>query len=263
MGTVVASYRQLVRAYPTGGGDYEVASKNIGRSAGVDRGQRATRRLRHDGRGVGVIRRRQHHLGVPEPELRTRTDGGRVRRAARRGEPARHPRSRPRVRRADLPVHDRRLPDDRHRPRPAGRRIAAGGRERALRRTRPTRLRLARRSGAGLSGAARVLLRLHRADRGRGDRERRAGLPAAEGEERAEDVADDGHHRDLDVRRADRARLDRQGALRRQGLRPDRPAESGRLHHASPAHGHRPGRVIGVRRRRIRSGSSSSRPRPR
>jgi amino acid transporter len=32
---VVASYRQLVLAYPTGGGDYEVASKNIGRSAGV------------------------------------------------------------------------------------------------------------------------------------------------------------------------------------------------------------------------------------
>ena len=30
-----ASYRQLVRAYPTGGGDYEVATKNIGRSAGV------------------------------------------------------------------------------------------------------------------------------------------------------------------------------------------------------------------------------------
>ncbi len=35
MAAVVASYRQLVRAYPTGGGDYEVASKNIGRSAGV------------------------------------------------------------------------------------------------------------------------------------------------------------------------------------------------------------------------------------
>jgi len=32
---VVASYRQLVRAYPTGGGDYEVASRNIGRAAGV------------------------------------------------------------------------------------------------------------------------------------------------------------------------------------------------------------------------------------
>ncbi len=35
MGTVVASYRQLVRAYPTGGGDYEVATKNIGKAAGV------------------------------------------------------------------------------------------------------------------------------------------------------------------------------------------------------------------------------------
>src|SRR6059058_257507 len=32
---VVLSYRQLVRAYPTGGGDYEVASKNISRSAGI------------------------------------------------------------------------------------------------------------------------------------------------------------------------------------------------------------------------------------
>jgi amino acid transporter len=32
---VVASYRQLVVAYPTGGGDYEVATKNIGRPAGV------------------------------------------------------------------------------------------------------------------------------------------------------------------------------------------------------------------------------------
>jgi len=32
---VVLSYRQLVRAYPTGGGDYEVASKNLGRPAGV------------------------------------------------------------------------------------------------------------------------------------------------------------------------------------------------------------------------------------
>jgi amino acid transporter len=35
MAAVVASYRQLVRAYPTGGGDYEVATKNIGKSAGV------------------------------------------------------------------------------------------------------------------------------------------------------------------------------------------------------------------------------------
>ncbi len=33
--TVVASYRQTVHAYPSGGGDYEVATKNLGRNAGV------------------------------------------------------------------------------------------------------------------------------------------------------------------------------------------------------------------------------------
>ena len=33
--TVVASYRQNVRAYPSGGGDYEVATVNLGRTAGV------------------------------------------------------------------------------------------------------------------------------------------------------------------------------------------------------------------------------------
>ncbi|TQM57651.1 APC family permease [Klugiella xanthotipulae] len=32
---VVASYRQLIRAYPSGGGDYEVAHKNLGEKAGV------------------------------------------------------------------------------------------------------------------------------------------------------------------------------------------------------------------------------------
>jgi len=33
--TVVASYRQTVHAYPSGGGDYEVATENIGRPAGL------------------------------------------------------------------------------------------------------------------------------------------------------------------------------------------------------------------------------------
>ncbi|QIX26467.1 APC family permease [Nocardioides sp. JQ2195] len=32
---VVASYRQTVHAYPSGGGDYEVATENLGRTAGV------------------------------------------------------------------------------------------------------------------------------------------------------------------------------------------------------------------------------------
>src|SRR5690606_19756737 len=33
--TVVASYRQNVRAYPSGGGDYEVATVNLGRRSGL------------------------------------------------------------------------------------------------------------------------------------------------------------------------------------------------------------------------------------
>jgi amino acid transporter len=33
--TVVASYRQLVRAYPTGGGDFEVANRNLGATAAL------------------------------------------------------------------------------------------------------------------------------------------------------------------------------------------------------------------------------------
>ncbi|MQA94427.1 MAG: amino acid permease [Streptosporangiales bacterium] len=35
MFTVVASYRQTVHAYPSGGGDYEVATKNLGDNAGL------------------------------------------------------------------------------------------------------------------------------------------------------------------------------------------------------------------------------------
>ena len=35
MTAVVASYRQTVHAYPSGGGDYEVATVNLGRNAGI------------------------------------------------------------------------------------------------------------------------------------------------------------------------------------------------------------------------------------
>ena len=37
--TVVASYRQTVHAYPSGGGDYEVATVNLGANAGVTVGR--------------------------------------------------------------------------------------------------------------------------------------------------------------------------------------------------------------------------------
>ncbi|GAA4372427.1 APC family permease [Agromyces bauzanensis] len=35
LATVVLSYRQLIRAYPSGGGDYEVAHRNLGEKAGL------------------------------------------------------------------------------------------------------------------------------------------------------------------------------------------------------------------------------------
>ena len=43
---VVASYRQNVHAYPSGGGDYEVVTTNLGPARGRVRGQRPARRLR-------------------------------------------------------------------------------------------------------------------------------------------------------------------------------------------------------------------------
>ena len=35
MAAVIASYRQTVHAYPSGGGDYEVATVNLGQTAGT------------------------------------------------------------------------------------------------------------------------------------------------------------------------------------------------------------------------------------
>ena len=56
MAVVVASYRQNVHAYPSGGGDYEVATVNLGRGRRHDGRQRAARRLRpHRGR-VDLVR---------------------------------------------------------------------------------------------------------------------------------------------------------------------------------------------------------------
>ena len=57
MAAVVASYRQTVHAYPSGGGDYEVATVNLGSKAGTDGRQRAARRLRPDRRGVDLVGR--------------------------------------------------------------------------------------------------------------------------------------------------------------------------------------------------------------
>ena len=103
-----ASYRQVVHAYPSGGGDYEVAMKNHGQFAGARGGQRAAGRLRADRGGVGLLRHGQHHLGVPGPRPAPGADRARPGRAAGGGQPARCARVGQDVRRPDVPVRRRR-----------------------------------------------------------------------------------------------------------------------------------------------------------
>ena len=72
MAAVVASYRQNVHAYPSGGGDYEVATVNLGPDRRHDRRQRAARRLRADGGGVDLVGGPVRRLGRSAPSAGTR-----------------------------------------------------------------------------------------------------------------------------------------------------------------------------------------------
>ena len=65
LAVVSISYRQIVHAYPSGGGDYAVARRNLPAPGLARRRRSAARRLRHDRRGVDRIRRRAGHLGGP------------------------------------------------------------------------------------------------------------------------------------------------------------------------------------------------------
>ena len=264
MAAVVASYRQLVRAYPTGGGDYEVASKNIGRSAGVivasallvdyvmtvavsvssgvDNIISAAPSL-HGARvemavgfvvllaAVNLRGLREAGLAFAAPTYLFATGvfimiGTGLFRAIA----------------GDAPVAESAKYHMRD----------------------PARVRLAGLPRAAVLHAARVLLRLHGPDRGRGDRQRRAGVQAAQGPQRAEDAGRDGRHRRLDVRRADRAGPDRQGAHHRPDDR-QLPLHQlrRRLRAPAAAHGHRAGGQRGVRRSLVGRASSTSRPPPR
>ena len=106
MVTVVASYRQNVHAYPSGGGDYEVATVNLGPRFGAGGGQRAAGRLRPHGRGVGLPPG-VANLGSVVPFVAEHKVGiavGRGRRADR-AQPARHPGVGHGVRHPDVRVH--------------------------------------------------------------------------------------------------------------------------------------------------------------
>ena len=116
---VVISYRQVVMAYPSGGGSYEVVRDNLGQRARHGRGRVADGRLRHDGRGVRGRRHRQRHLRGAGPERRT---GSTIAVGRHRGadpdEPARDPRVGPGVRCADVRVRGMHPGRQRGRPRP-------------------------------------------------------------------------------------------------------------------------------------------------
>ena len=170
LAVVVVSYRQNVHAYPSGGGDYEVATVNLGPRAGLVVGSSA-RRLCADRRGIDRLGDRERRIrggpGAP-PQGVVRRGGDR---AARRGQPARiagigripgHP---------DLPVHRQHRGDAR-----------MGFRARALRLRHPRRdrrFRCASRTRAHWAGfamvfpvGARLLVGLCAADRCGGHQQR-------------------------------------------------------------------------------------------
>ena len=216
---VIASYRQNVHAYPSGGGDYEVVTTNLGPTAGSDGGQRAAGRLRADGRGVDGVGDVQHRLGgaVHRPAQ------GAVRRRRHPdpgvAEPARHPGVGHGLRDSHLRLHDRHVRHDRLGAVPDLRaRRPPAGRDGELHRQVRTRRRPGVRDG--LPGGAGVLVGLCGADRCRGHQQRRAGVQEAEVAQRGDDAAAARRHRGVAVHGNHRVGQGNRG----QGGRHRRPA---------------------------------------
>ena len=115
------------------------------------------------------------------------------------------------------------------------------------------------------AGAARLRVRVHRADRRRGGQQRGAVLPAAQGAERRRHPGDHGRPRGDDVRRYHRAGAGRAGACRARDPRPLR--ATGRLRAAHRDRPDRPRRSSArssgfyLSRRSLRRFSSSPRTR--
>ena len=185
---VIASYRQNVHAYPSGGGDYEVVTTNLGHTAGLTVASALlvdyvltvavsmSSAMSNIGSAVPFIA--QHKVCV-----RCHRDPG-----AGVDESAWYPRVGHRVRDPDLRVHDRdvhhaglgAVPDlcARH---ATARRV--GGLRDAFRTRRCGRVR------AGVPGRAGVLVRQCRADGCRGDQQRGAGVPETQVPQRRNDAA--------------------------------------------------------------------------
>ncbi len=69
---VIASYRQNVHAYPSGGGDYEVVTTNLGPTRGAHGGQRAVGGLHAHRRGVDGVGDVQHRVRGARSSISTR-----------------------------------------------------------------------------------------------------------------------------------------------------------------------------------------------
>ena len=179
--TVVTSYRQTVHAYPSGGGDYEVATVNLGRNAGVTVASALlvdyvltvavsiSSGAQYAASAVPALRDHEPTVATVLVILLAAMNLRGVREsgtffavptyafmAAILGMCA-----------VGLPADGRRRPARRGERRPA----------------HPARARLggaAHHGRAGVPAGPRVLVRLCRADRRRGDLQRRPGLPAAQ-----------------------------------------------------------------------------------
>ena len=251
MFTVVASYRQNVHAYPSGGGDYEVATTNLGPKAGLTV---ASALLVDYVLTVAVsIASGIENLGSADP-VRRRAQGalrGRHDRAADADEPARR--------------QGVRASSSRSRPTSSSRGVfimIAWGAFRGLvlgdtmqaptadyhdqgRAPGPGRLR------PGLPAAARLLLRLRRAHRRRGHQQRRPRLPQAQEQERGDHARRDGPARRHHVLRHHRPG---HGHRRQDGREPgQRPAAQRRRgrHRLRPEPGDLPGRRGRLRQRQL------------
>ena len=112
---VIVSYRQVIFAYPDGGGAYVVSKENLGEYAGARRRRVAHGRLRPHGRGLDLGRRRRDHLDprVREPARASRRTRRRADRAHHAAEHARRQRIGPHLRDPHVPLHaGARRPDD-------------------------------------------------------------------------------------------------------------------------------------------------------
>ena len=197
---VVASYRQNVQAYQSGGGDYEVATVNIGATCRTGRRERAAGRLRADRRRVDLVGRAVRRVSCPRCCKATRCWSRfcavlflmamNLRGVRESGTTFAVPTYLFLVGilgMAALRFH----PDAVGRPARCGVRAVRRPAGRGLQRRH-------RRPGDDVPAAAGLFLRLCSADRRRGDQQRRAGVPEAQGQERRHHPAAAGRFRDRD-----------------------------------------------------------------